>query len=243
MLNFAIYLLEVFSTILIVHIVFQSRFKLDFSVIALLAISVGMLFLAFVTNIQIITYVAQFAIYIYCLCKFHRSWWESLLRFACSIAIGAIIETMFLMEVNSWLQTSKHSLYVYLGINSGMFLCSVILYWFFVYKQISFRIDMADKTFIVLVIIINVFVLYVKEDGHGRYLRLIICIISFVLLIARFTLITKKETKRRMTEESEWLEQYTEQYDELIQEVRRRQHDYKNELQTIKTVYAVGEST
>lgn len=241
MLNFVIYVFELISVILIIHVVFQSRFRIGTAMSITLLFSVSMMFLAYITNIQYITYIAHIVVFFYCIYEFHRSWWETLLRFACSVAIGAILETIILTEVKAWLQTSICSLIVYTWISLGMLVCSIMLYWLFVYKQLSFVVDMSDKTFIFLVILINVFVLYVKEDGHGRYLRLIICVVSFLLLVARFVMITKKGNKRILEEETEWLSQYTVQYEELIQEVRRRQHDYKNEIQTIKAVCAVGE--
>lgn len=241
MLNFAIYLLEVSSTILIAHAVFQSKVRLNFCAIFFHFVSVGMLCLAYVTKIQYITYIAQLAILLYCFLEFHKSWWATILRFGYSIAIGAILETLILMEIRPWLQASKYSLYTYLCISMVMFACSAIIYWFFACKQISFGVDMADKTFIILVFVINAFVLYVKEDGRGRYLRLIICLISFVLLITRFAMIMKKEKRKNVKEESEWLSCYTEQYESLINEVRKRQHNYRNEIATIKTVCAAGD--
>lgn len=240
MINFAIYFLELVSVILIIHVVFQTRLCINYAVIVSFVLSLGMMYLTNIIKVPYISYVAHLIVFIYCICEFRRSWWETFLRFACSIALGAILETILLMEVSSWTQTLEHSQFVYLGISTGMLICAMLLYWIFVHKKTSFIIDMGDKTFIVLVIVINVFVLYVKNEGNGRYLRLLVCVISFIVLIVRFMVIMKKGNKKIQAEESKWLLQYSEQYEELIQEVRKRQHNYKNEIQSIKIACSVG---
>ena len=100
-----------------------------------------------------------------------------------------------------------------------------------------------DKTFICIVVVINLFVLYVKDGGHSQIFRVVICLVSLALLFGRFIMIAKKEKNGRLKNEKTWLSEYTEQYEALIQEVRRRQHDYKNELQTIKMAYATGDAS
>lgn len=242
MINFAIYLLELVSVILIIHVVFQSRFRWDFAVVVLSFVSIVTLFLAYYMQIQFITYITQFAIYLYCLYEFRKSWVETLLRFACAIAQIAILETIFQGQFFVWYQKIECPLYIYLGINSVLLICSLGFYYFFIVRKMCFYIELSDKTFIVLVIVVNLIIFYVKDDKNGRALQLAIFVISCVLLMFRFIMIANKEErkKKQTYEDEKWLKQYTVQYEALIQEVRRRQHDYKNEIQTIKMACATG---
>ena len=243
MINFAIYLLEFISVLLIIHLVFQSRFRMDFAAVLLFAVSMFSLFLAYFTQIQFITYVTQLAFYIYALYEFRKSWWETLLRVACSIAIIGILETIILVEINSWLETEEYSILVYVGINSCMLMGVGVFYWLFICKRINFNIDITDKTFLVLAFVINIFVMYTKDDSNSRIFRLIIFVVSFGLLVFRLIVITRRENRRVADETNSWMLQYKEQYETLIQTVRRRQHDYKNEIQTIKMACTVAGGT
>ena len=192
MLNFAMYVLEFISVLLIIHLVFQSRFRMDFAAVVLFLVSMLTLFFAYFTKIQFITYATQLAFCIYAWYEFRRGWWETFLRFACSIAIIAILETLFRGQFVALFPTPEYPLMVYLGVNACMFICAIIFYWFFIYKRMYFKIDVTDKTFIFFVVVINLFVLYVKDDGKSQILRLVICLISFLLLFGRFVIITNK---------------------------------------------------
>lgn len=240
MIDLIIYVLELVSVILIIHVLFHSRIRFNFEIVVSFVLSICMIVLTNITQIPYISYIAHIIIFLYCLYEFRRTLLETVLRFACCITVIAIFESVLLMEVNACLRTYKHSKYVYMCISFVMLICGIVFYWFFVHKNIKFEIDMKDKTFIVLVIVINVFVLYVKEDGYGSFLRLLICFISFSLLIVRFVVITKRGHEKLSSEEESKIPKYSEQYEMLIQEVRKRQHDYKNEIQTIKMVCATG---
>ncbi len=240
MINFAIYLLEFVSVLLVIHIVFQSCFRMDIAAVVLFLVSMFTLFLAYFTKMQFITYLTQFAFYVYAMYEFRRSWWETLIRFACSIAIIAIVETIFRGQFVAAFPSSDYPLLIYFGISICMFICLSLLYWCFVHRCLNINIDIKDKAFIFLVVVINLFVLYVKDGGYSQIFRILICFVSFALLFGRFVMLTKKEKGGYKKNEEVWLSQYIKQYEELIQEVRRRQHDYKNEIQTIKMAYVTG---
>ena len=238
MINCLVYGLELISIMLLIHIVFQTPFCPNGAVGITMTASTILLWLAYILHIPFITYAAHLIMIWYCKTQFAKRWYETILRFACVVAIGAILETIMQGLFFSWFQTATSPVLICLVVNVFLFMTTLLLYYYVVNKQIT--IDLKDKTFFGLVLLINLFVLYVKDGTNGKIFRLVLYIVSFVLLIVRFTFLIRNQSG---VEDEKIISKYMEQYEQLIQLVRRRQHDYKNEIQAIRAACLAGETS
>lgn len=241
MVNFVIYLLEFISILLAVHIVFGRRIVWCLEVFGLFFLSIFILYTAYLTQIPLLTYIVHILFFLYAIIRFREKLPDTIIKMALAMAVIAVLETILRAELNTWYETASDPLVVYIVINAGM---SILMFIFYcrlcIYGKIA--VGGIDKGLLFVTILVNLIVLYVKTDSDSDIFAFLIFSLSVILLATRFvqTLYQNKHKIKRYSENEEFSE-YQRDYEDLLQQVRMVQHDYKNEIQAIKFACAAAD--
>ncbi len=176
--------------------------------------------------------------------QFREGFWASVVKYVISsLGMGLIQALAFgimycLDKRLDWLRLSH--IYCFVSVVS-------VLGTFAIYKgfrkdiKLRLRFDRYSVLVLLYVVCIMVFIKldYERHDGiySHMYIFLFLLLVFFVLALVRGLRISHSLEQKKL--ELQLREQYEEAYSKLILELRRRQHDYKNQLSAL---YSIGTS-
>lgn len=240
--------LEILMILLCIHGIFKTKFRftivnsmlivLDLVVIAL--INVGLLGHMFSSSIYIV-------LFMYCISKFKRKFWETLGRFLLSLFLVGLIEVLasvVAIPISRILHIDKSLM---LLINAIGLLVTVVILKIAPIRKRKFHLTIYKETWGTLIALCGLSLLFIVVDYRLRgeadqvyyFIYLISCIVVFVSS-------TRAQAARHELEnrklQFEMKEIYGEAYQDLIAEVRRKQHDFKNQLSAIYSMHVTANS-
>lgn len=228
-------LAETIMVLICLHISFNSSIRYDKFLIFFCIIICTVFFLATKNYIpsqySILAYV--FAL-IYCIIEFQENLWRTIWKFIMAMALGAIIELVisFLMVYMGKIEVNEISLLLSSLLTDAL---SFIIYVILKRKEISFHLS-KHQVLVAMVCFFAYVIILSDYRVYNSIIRFIDILIFGGLLIAFFYLnkienanieIEKKKNEIKMQNI------YGKAYEELLQQVRERQHDYKNQLAAI----------
>ena len=237
-------LAEVLMVLLCLHAAFGKKFKFDWATIGIVLVDIVLFMLV---NLRYIPQVWMAMIYIsliiYCFLEFELSIGKTLICYIMGLVVSGVLE--------GTIQYTFYKLKIIKNIDLSALLSSIIcligaglIYRVFYRSVKSIRVR---KSLIVVTIIYG-FVFGVLVFEYYRYcsnisLYFIIILVFLVLgYIYLYMLEQAQNVIERKTLENEMQSVYGKAYQELLNEVRRRQHDFKNQIGAILSMQLIAES-
>jgi len=241
-------LLEILMILLCIHGTFKVKFK--FTVVNILIILLDLIVMALI-HMEIIGQLLISLIYIflflYCIWEFKRKFWETMGRFMLGLIVAGLVEvftSIVAMPIASFLEIDKSLMLV---INVLGFLAAIVIFKIPYMKEKKIRTSFNKETWGTLISIGAFGILFIIVDYRYRgevdqiyyFVLLVSCIIACISIIK--TQNAKHELDKKKLE-LEMQEIYGDTYKELISEVRKRQHDFANQLGAIYSMHLTANS-
>lgn len=172
---------------------------------------------------------------------FRRKWLETIGRYVIGIiivgAIQIVVSYLALPVIAFWGESGSSRVIM----NFICFLIS-ILFYFIIRKREILRLVFQGKEIVVTVLICGLLLLFLLLDYRlrGGIDQLYYPILVGVLLVLYFYWFREQKTRFQLEKkemEQKIQEVYRQSYEELLFEIRRRQHDYKNQLGAICSMH------
>lgn len=234
---------NIFELFLLVKKLFDNKEKITLKVIGLILL--GSLLVELIS----ITKYDYLEIIVTCICTFFivsiifkRGWFESIYTSILSFLLLIIIRAIFILPIYLSIKEIYNTFFYY-GILSQIITVTIVLLIYFYIPIISIMNFIRDKYRLCSLIIINIgvsllfFVFYWKINHTSLYINIVY--ISFILIIMFFMNLTlwingiKNEKDRQQLK---MYQQYLPVIDKLIIELRSKQHDFDNHIQSIKSM-------
>lgn len=230
-------LAEAITVLECMQIVFMQRMKLDKFIAGFVFADVLIYFLI---NIGIIPVIGIIVVYLFagllCYYKFKKSIIETVVRFLVSCALIAGIESLSVFVTNFLVNTNNAMLVLVSSSVIGLsFSCLIRIIYYVWDKYIKGNRDVG-KLGLVLFYGLQIAALFTEYHYSKSTVKMYILIVS-TFLICIFLYVNKlKQAQNEIARKNYELELqkiYGETYEQLLGEVRKRQHYYKNQLAAI----------
>lgn len=240
--------LEIWMILLCIHGVFKERFK--FTSVNIILIILDLLIIALI-NMDVLgdifSCVIYIVLFIYCFRKFRRKFRETAGRFLLSLFMIGVIEVFASILAIPITHVIKMEEPLMLIINTIGLIITVAFLKLPQIKKKKVHFSMDKKTWMTLIVLCGLSLLFVVIDyrhrGEADQIYYFIFLVSCVITCASILTVqkTKHELEKRKLE-LDLQEIYGNTYKELIAEVRRKQHDFKNQLGAIYSMHLTANS-
>ena len=240
--------LEIWMILLCVHGVFKEKFK--FTIGNVVFIVLELLVIAFI-NMGLLgdmfTGIIYIGIFVFCSVKFKRKFWETIGRFLMSFFLIVLIEVFASLIVTPIAPVFKTDEALMLLINIIGLLITTIVFKIPQLRNQEFYQNANKDTWRTLILLCGFSALFIIVDyrirGKVEQIYYFLFLISCVMVC--FSAITAQKARHELEKrklELEMQEIYGNTYKELIAEVRRKQHDFKNQLGAIYSMHLTANS-
>lgn len=241
-------LLEMLMILQCMHGVFKEQFKFAIDNILLIILDLVVMVLIYFKIIgQIATCLVFIMLFVYCHQKFKRKFGETIKLFILgAVLVGAIelFSSVVVIPFTSIIENQGALMSLYNII--GLFV-SIIIFKIPHIKNRKIRFDFDKEKWGILIVVSGLYILITLIDYriHGEvnqvygFLFLTACVLSCVVAILAQE--AKHEVEKKKLE-LDLQEIYGDAYKELITEVRRKQHDFKNQLSAIYSMHVTASS-
>ena len=246
--NVVAWITELMLFIFCIHGVFREKFRFTSAVGILTVVDVMVFFMIYEGILpEIFTAITHVIIFLYCQIKFKKKVPHTIAYYVVSTLIGGAIEiittiiTVLLIKNIEWdgLQA--------LIMNSISLLQAILVYHLLLRRKRRDSAVFNTKRVIVIIAICCFSVLFMMFDYRFRgemdqtfYLMFIVLVVAICVYWSKTQKAQFELEKKRL--EFEMQEIYGEAYKELIYEVRRRQHDFTNQLGAIYSIHLTATS-
>ena len=240
--------LEIWMILLCIHGVFKEKFR--FTLVNIILISIDLVIMALIYK-DLLGGLAVCLIYLllfaYCVSRFKRKFKETIGRFLLGFFLIVLIEllaSIIVIPITHVMQVDESLM---LLINAIGLVITVVLLKLLQRRNIKVHLDMDKETWITLIVLCGLSFLFIVVDYRHRgeadqvyyFVFLVLCIITCASTLTVQK--TRHELEKRKLE-LEMQEIYGATYKELIAEVRRKQHDFKNQLAAIYSMHLTANS-
>lgn len=239
-------LAEAITVFQCIQIVFMQRIKFDSSTVGFIFVDVVIYLLI---NLGVIPFIGVIAVYIFlwvfCYFKFKRTITETIVRFMVSCALIAGIEGIAILIFDFFKNTDNTELLLPLSSIISLvlvYLIRMICYVFVKYRKEKRKIWKSGITLFYGLQIVGLFIDY---HYNKRAINIYIVIVSTFLICIFFYVYKLEQAQNEIERKNYELEVrkiYGETYEGLLWEVRKRQHDYKNQLAAIYGMHLTAKS-
>lgn len=248
MVEVIVILCECITVLICLHIVFNKEIKFNIKSILFLALYVGIFYLI-ARNILDKAFVSVLfiGIVLYCFMMSKRHFIQTVIGLLLGLVLVGFIETMIMFLFIPVMDRIKNQVAINLFMAIGILLLAIVLFVVTRKKRLSIGIEKVNKNLIFCTGIAAVFLGYIKFDFEKRRsLHIIFYLLAFVVLGIVFIEMLKEQKADFELEKKELElslhERYSGAYRELLDEVRRRQHDYNNQLTAIYSMHLTATS-
>lgn len=240
--------LEILLILLCVHGVFKERFK--FTIVNVLIILLDLIVMALI-HMEHIGQLASVIIYIllilYCFWRFKRRFWETVGLFVLSVVFIALIEIVSSLVAVTLIPAlvSDEMLMVVINLIGLLMVIAIFKIPHIRKGKLDLYLDKERWGTIIIIIGLSVMIILVDYRIRGKVDQIyylfclgacvVACISSIKVQGARHEL-----EKKRL--ELEMQEIYGDAYKDLISEVRRKQHDFTNQLGAIYSMHLTAKT-
>lgn len=240
--------LEILMIILCIHGVFKVKFKLTISNTLLIVLDLIVMSLIRMNVVgELFASIIYFILFVYCIRRFRRKFGETIGRFLISFFLVVLIEICTSIVATPIAHAFKVDKALMLLINTMGLIIALIIFKIPQLKMKRFHLNMDKGTWRTLILLCGLSALFIIVDyrirGKVDQIYYFIFLISCVMVC--FSAISAQRTKHELEKrklELEMQEIYGNTYKELIAEVRRKQHDFKNQLGAIYSMHLTANS-
>ena len=236
---------EALIVILCIHTVFGKKIELDWMTIegvVLYVLWLGLINQGYIPQAGIV--IVALIFWIYCLFKFRFSIIKTTIFYIIGLALASALEAIIQYAIYK-LHIINNANCSYLVSISGAFISA-----FFIYKGFYKRTKLTRirKSFMCTMIIYGLIFSMLMIDYHYCNTSQIdlYCVIVFIFLLLGYVYLYRLERAHDIIEkktlENKLQDVYGQAYEELLNEVRRKQHDFKNQLGAILSMHLMAES-
>ncbi len=242
MINVLVIFMESITMWLCLHIAFCKKIKCKKSELLFFVPYITVCVLCSYKIMDKIIYLGLWLfVFVWCKKVFNKSAVINFFRTAIGIISVSIIEliVMFIYSLFAFeIDISMEIECLIVGI-VVLNMAIILYYCLIINKNKPFK-QLLDVNIIICIIFSVAFVLYAKLEFEINNKMPIIYVFFFLLLFVYFIILCKKQKSifelEKKTLSMDLQNMYGTAYDELLKDVRRRQHDYKNQLATLKSV-------
>lgn len=240
--------LEMLLILLCIHGVFKAKIKFTAENILLIICD---LFVMALIDMEIVGQWSSIIVYsilfMYCIRKFERKFWETFGRFMLGLLLSGLIEvfaSIIVMLIAHVLQIKEPTMLV---VNILGVLVAILIFKLLARRKGRYSINFKRDTWLGLIVICAMGVLFIIFDyryrGMADQVYYFIFLASCALVcISTISVQTAKHELEKKKLEFELQEIYGNTYKELIAEVRKNQHDFANQLGAIYSMHMTANS-
>lgn len=237
---------ETLTVLIFMHISFNRKIYFDKYMLGILAVSGVVYLLINKRQMPQICSIAVYAlIWLYCYLKFKYSVAKTLLRFLFGFIMAAFSEALMVFASVS-LEFIYNDKIILLLISLISFIIAMAIYTAVVLRPPKLK-HRTDRSLLLRIILLGsvfaaLIIDYYKNSAVVRIYTIVM--IAFVIMIYIYTYMLEKSEKEVEIKniELELQDIYGGAYEELLAEVRRKQHDFKNQLGAIYSMHLVADS-
>lgn len=241
-------LLEIVTVVFCLCSLYGQKFQLDFytamligvDIICLEAVNEGILS----ENTGVLLYIAVF---VYCLVKFKGTIKRALVNNIMYIVIVSVLQLMCSMLFIGLNTTAEANEIIVLVINILVLATLLLMNKIINLKKISDYVVTKEWIFGVLSVLYLILMIYsIQKYRNDNMLATdyYLLLMGFVILTAVFSMKWQENRNKIMQQklELEMYEVYNQTFEELLQNIRRKQHDYKNQIVAIRSLQYTSKS-
>ena len=247
--------LECISSFFNIHLVYKERIKKDKWHIIFAVVYVSYFGLVTYLNLdRYIDIISPIAMALWAKQVFGRTWPETFIRTIVFMVFTAVeqvlVMVLFIMVLKSR-GMEEFTVGTYHGIIFVILFVSLLLYYLILYKNMIMvmkRIVKHRINFIyVVALALVVYLFAVMKNTYISQMNVyaeIYIICTLVLLVAIIVVLGDMKTKKKLYQKQLELElnnKYMKTYEDLILEIRQKQHDYNNQLSALYSMHHVAE--
>lgn len=240
--------LEIWMILLCIHGVFKQRFKFTLENIILISVDLVVMALIYMKILgELASFFVYLMIFVYCVKKFKTKFGEAIGRFLLSFFVIVLIEIFASIVATPIAHAFQVDEALMLLINMLGLVITMAIFKIPRFRMKKFHLNMDKGTWRTLILLCGFSALFIIVDyrirGKVDQIYYFIFLISCVMVC--FSAISAQRTKHMLEKrklELEMQEIYGNTYKELISEVRRKQHDFKNQLGAIYSMHLTANS-
>lgn len=247
--------LECISTFFNIHLVYKEKIKKDKWLIIFAGVYVSYFgFLSYLSLPGYIDIISPIAMVLWAKKVFGRKWSETFIRTIVFMVFTALeqslVMVLFIMVLKSR-GMEGFTVGAYIAMILVVLFVSILLYYLIMYKNITMvmkiivkhRINLIYVVALALVVCLIAFMKSSYTSQMDIYAEVyIIC--ALVLFVAIIIVLGDMKTKKKLYQKQLELElnnKYMKTYEDLILEIRQKQHDYNNQLSALYSMHHVAE--
>lgn len=192
------------------------------------------------------SYLLYLGIIVLCILEFGDTVYEACIYFVLDVVMIGLIQTLCALLFCSLLQTLYANIWIMLLIN--VFACMIILGIYLKidlhkYVEAMLKNSLIGKIILIIGGIIIIYVFINSRNDMQIYWKDAVMIVFFGVLIFSILFLWQKEVWRNKQKEKELksYQKYNLIYKDLIDDVRRRQHEFNNHVQAIFSMNLLAE--
>lgn len=246
MINVLVIVMEAITMWLCLHIAFGEKIKKTKGEALFFVVYIPVfIFCSFGVFIEVLYFLLWVFIAIWCKFKFKRKVLDILARTVIGIILLGLIETVVMFVYSVFVSDGTMSIQVECVVMSSFsLLISLLIYRTFVENERKNIKIFFDGYIFVLGILVLAFLFYVKLEFELNRKVPNVYVFFFVIFSVVFALLYKKQRSiyelEKKTINVELQNMYGKAYEDLLNQVRRKQHDYNNQLTTIYSMYTIA---
>lgn len=247
--------LECISTFFNIHLVYKEKIKKDKWLIIFAGVYVSYFgFLSYLSLPEYIDIISPIAMVLWAKKVFGRKWSETFIRTIVFMVFTALEQTfvmvLFIMVLKSR-GMEGFTVGAYIAMILVVLFVSILLYYLIMYKNITMVMKIIVKhrnnlIYVFALALVVCLIAFMKSSYTSQmdiYAEVyIIC--ALVLFVAIIIVLGDMKTKKKLYQKQLELElnnKYMKTYEDLILEIRQKQHDYNNQLSALYSMHHVAE--
>lgn len=241
-------IVEILMILQCVHGIFKEKFKFTIEVLGVIVLDLIIMVLIYLKYVgQMTTVIVFIVLFIYCIRNFKRHIGETVKLFILSSVLVGVIEVFSSIVAIPVEPKFDHRGALMLFYNMIGYFLALMFFKIPQVKNRKIHLNFNKEKWGTLIIVSGVYVLVLLIDYrvHGNINQVYSFLFLLACVFACVTAILAQEAKHELDKrklELELGEIYGDTYTELIAEVRRRQHDFTNQLSAIYSMHVTANS-
>lgn len=246
-LSIMAWVFEFFVVIFCIHGIFGKRFKVNLTIVIMVVIDIlifSLILEGMISNI--FTGIAYIMTFLYCRILFKKTIMETLGSYIFSVIVAGFLEvTTTFMMIPVVRYVDKQEIVIFLM--NTLSLIGAIIFYRHISKKKRVEVEFRDIKLVILIVVTGMGLLFLLLDYRYRndLDRIYYLVFMGMMIVLYFYWARMQKAQfdlEKKTLELEMQEIYGETYKELIFEVRRKQHDFKNQLSAIYSMHLTATS-
>lgn len=248
MVKILVLLCEYITVLVCLHIVFEKEIRINLRNTIFLILYVGFFYLISIGMLhKELTILLLPGLVWYWHDTAGQGLFPTMIKLLLALVLVGFLETLMMFFFIPAAAIMNGSAMIHLYMSMASMLAAVMLFVIMRKRSPVFRIRKINRNLIWCTILAGVFLMYIKFDfEQRRSLHILFYLLAFVVLVVVFIGIFREQQSGFELEKKELelrlQKKYDGAYQELLNEVRQRQHDYKNQLTALYSMHLTATS-